>query len=38
LIVLITPHVIRDRIDADAVTSEVRNKLRMTVPVAARTR
>jgi general secretion pathway protein D len=38
LIVLVTPHVVRDRADVDAVTSEVRNKLRMTIPIAARAR
>ncbi|MFO1027174.1 MAG: type II secretion system secretin GspD [Acetobacteraceae bacterium] len=38
LIVLVTPHVIRNREDVNAVTTELRHKLRMTVPVAARAR
>jgi general secretion pathway protein D len=36
LIVLITPRVIRGRDDGEAVTRELREKLRLTVPVAAR--
>ncbi|MCB8881483.1 type II secretion system secretin GspD [Acidisoma cellulosilytica] len=35
LIVLITPYVIRNQNDADSVTAELRNSLRLTVPVAA---
>ena len=38
LIVLITPRVIRGRDDGEAVTRELREKLRLTVPVAARGR
>jgi len=38
LIVLVTPHVIRNRDDVDAVATELRQKLRMAVPVAARMR
>ena len=36
LIVLLTPRVIRDREEGDIVTRELREKLRLTVPVAAR--
>jgi general secretion pathway protein D len=36
LIVLITPHVVRGRDDADAVTQELRQKLPLTIPVVAR--
>jgi hypothetical protein len=36
--VLVTPHVIRNRDDVDAVAAELRQKLRMAVPVAARMR
>ncbi len=36
LIVLITPHVVRNRNEADAVTQELRQKLPLTVPVVAR--
>jgi general secretion pathway protein D len=35
LIVLITPYVIRNQLDADTVSNELRQKLRLTVPVAA---
>jgi general secretion pathway protein D len=38
LIVLITPHVIRNREDGDAVTQELRQKLRLTIPVVSRRR
>jgi general secretion pathway protein D len=38
LIVLITPRVIRSRDEGDAVTRELREKLRLTIPVAARRR
>ncbi len=38
LIVLITPHVIRSREQGDAVTQELRDKLRLAVPVVARQR
>jgi len=38
LIMLITPHVIRGRQDADAVTQELRQKLRLTIPIVARQR
>jgi general secretion pathway protein D len=33
LIVMITPHIVRDRRDAEAVTEELRQKLRLAVPV-----
>lgn len=36
LVVLITPRVIRGRGDGDAITRELREKMRLTVPVAAR--
>jgi general secretion pathway protein D len=36
LIVMITPHVIRDGSDAQAVTDELRRKLRLTIPVLRR--
>ncbi len=36
LIVLITPHVVRGRDDAEAVTQELRRKLPLTVPIVAR--
>lgn len=35
LIVLITPRVIRSRDDGDAITRELREKMRLTIPVAA---
>lgn len=35
LIVLITPYVIRNQLDADTVSNELRQTLRLTVPVAA---
>lgn len=38
LIVLITPHVIRSRDEGDAVTRELREKLRLTIPIVARRR
>ena len=38
LIVLITPHVIRSREEGDAVTKELRQKLRLTIPIVARQR
>jgi general secretion pathway protein D len=38
LIMLITPHVIRGRDDADMVTQELRQKLRLTIPIVARQR
>jgi general secretion pathway protein D len=38
LIMLITPHVIRGREDANAATQELRQKLRLTVPIVARQR
>ena len=38
LLVLITPRVIRGRDDGDAVTKELRDKLRLTIPVVARRR
>ena len=38
LIMLITPHVIRGREDASAVTQELRQKLRLTIPIVARQR
>ena len=38
LLVLITPRVIRGRDDGDAVTRELRAKLRLTIPVVARRR
>ncbi len=36
LILLITPRVIRNRDEGDSVTRELREKLRLTIPVAAR--
>jgi general secretion pathway protein D len=38
LIMLITPHVIRNREEGDAVTEELRRKLRLTVPIVSRLR
>ena len=38
LLVLITPHVIRNREEGDQVTDELRRKLRLTIPIVARTR
>jgi general secretion pathway protein D len=38
LLVLITPHVIRNREEGDAVTRELRQKLRLTIPIVARQR
>jgi general secretion pathway protein D len=38
LLVLITPHVIRDRDEGDAVTAELQRKLRLTIPIVARQR
>jgi general secretion pathway protein D len=38
ILVLITPRVIRGRDDGDAVTKELRDKLRLTIPVVARRR
>lgn len=38
LIMLITPHVIRGRDEGDAVTQELRQKLRLTIPIVARQR
>jgi general secretion pathway protein D len=38
LIILITPRVIRGRDEGDAITRELREKLRLTIPVAARRR
>jgi general secretion pathway protein D len=38
LLVLITPHVIRDRDEGDAITAELQRKLRLTIPIVARQR
>ena len=38
LIMLITPHVIRGRDEGDAITQELRQKMRLTIPVVARQR
>ena len=38
LIMLVTPHVIRNQNEGDAVTQELRRKLRLTIPVVARQR
>jgi general secretion pathway protein D len=38
LLVLITPHVMRNREEGDSITEELRRKLRMTIPIVARVR
>jgi general secretion pathway protein D len=38
LLVLVTPHVIRDREQGDAITAELQRKLRLTIPIVARQR
>jgi general secretion pathway protein D len=38
LIVLITPRVIRSRDEGDAITRELRDKVRLTIPIVARRR
>jgi general secretion pathway protein D len=38
LLMLITPHVIRNEDEGDAVTQELRQKLRLTIPIVARQR
>ncbi len=38
LLMLITPHVIRNQDEGDAVTQELRQKLRLTIPIVARQR
>src|SRR5262249_39444282 len=37
-LVLITPHLLRDRDQGDAVTAELQRKLRLTIPIVARQR
>jgi general secretion pathway protein D len=38
LLVLITPHVMRSREEGNSITDELRRKLRLTIPIVARTR
>ena len=38
LLVLITPHVMRNREEGDSITEELRRKLRLTIPIVARVR